>query len=83
MKTPAAGRSAAPTTPIPPSAAEPRPEARLRTALAARLGEDRYHRWFGDAEIRIDERGVEVRTSGAFAKRMLDHALSRELREVA
>jgi chromosomal replication initiator protein len=83
MKTPAAGRSTAPTSPIRPAASDARPEARLRAALAARLGEDRYHRWFGDAEIRIDERGVEVRTTGAFAKRMLDHALSLELREVA
>jgi chromosomal replication initiator protein len=79
MRTPApasAATGAATTT------ADEGVEARLRTALASRLGEDRYRRWFGDAEIRVDDRGVEVRTTGSFAKRMLDHALARELREV-
>ncbi len=58
-------------------------ESRIRTALESRLGADRYRRWFADVEFRVDERGLEVRTTGPFAKRMLDHTLSRELREVA
>lgn len=57
--------------------------AELRRLLADRIGEARVERWLGDAELKIDDRGLEVRTSRPLAKRMLDQTMARELREAA